>query len=234
MRADLDVAVLGGGLAGNLLARQVRRRLPGLRVALFERSTERSYKVGESTVEIASHYLIRRLGLSRYLYEQHLPKNGIRYFFDKPGCDAELEQMSELGTVNMPFHPTFQIDRARMEGDLLEWNGRDGVDVRVGSEVADVEIGENGAPHVLALAGGERVSARWLVDAGGREGFLARRLDWRIPENEHRIGSVWARFEGMTDIDEYGSEAFHARVRHTTRHLSTLHFLYQGYWIWII
>jgi hypothetical protein len=38
----------------------------------------------------------------------------------------------------------------------------------------------------------------------------------------------------MTDIDEYGSDAFHARVRHTTRHLSTLHFLYPGYWIWII
>jgi flavin-dependent dehydrogenase len=234
MRTDLDVAVLGGGLAGNLLARQVRRRLPGLRVALLERSTERSYKVGESTVEIASHYLVRRQGLSRYLYEQHLPKNGIRYFFDKPELDAELEEMSELGTINMPFHPTFQIDRARMEGDLLEMNGRDGVDVRVGVEVAGVELGEDGAPHVLELAGGERLRTRWLVDAGGREGFLAKRLDWRLPEAEHRIGSAWARFEGMTDIDSYGSEAFHARVRHTTRHLSTLHFLYPGYWIWII
>jgi len=234
MRADLDVAVLGGGLAGNLLARQLRRRLPGLRVALFERSTERSYKVGESTVEIASHYLIRRQSLSRYLYEQHLPKNGIRYFFDTPERDADLEEMSELGTINMPFHPTFQIDRARMEGDLLEMNGRDGVDVRVGVEVAGVELGEGGAPHVLELAGGERLRARWLVDAGGREGFLARRLDWRVPEAQHRMGSVWARFEGMTDIDSYGSEAFHARVRHTSRHLSTQHFLYQGYWIWII
>jgi len=165
MRADLDIAVLGGGLAGNLLARQLRRRLPGLRVALFERSPTRSYKVGESTVEIASHYLVRRQGLSRYLYEQHLPKNGIRYFFDSPGRDLPLEEMSELGTINFPFHPTFQIDRARMEGDLLEMNGRDGVDVRVGVEVESVDIGEGGAPHVLALAGGERVTARWLVDA---------------------------------------------------------------------
>jgi flavin-dependent dehydrogenase len=233
MRCELDVAVLGGGLAGNLIARQLRRRLPGLRVALFERSTERSYKVGESTVEIASHYLVRRQGLSRYLYEQHLPKNGIRYFFDTPGRDAQLEEMSELGTINLPFHPTFQIDRARMEGDLLEMNGREGVDVRIGASVDEVEPGENGAPHVLVVAG-ERIRARWLVDAGGREGFLARRFDWRVPEAEHKIGSVWARFEGMTDIDDMGGEAFHARVRHTSRHLSTLHFLYAGYWIWII
>lgn len=234
MRADLDVAVLGGGLAGNLLARQLRRRVPGLRVALLERSPTRSYKVGESTVEIASHYLVRRQGLSRYLYEQHLPKNGIRYFFDSPELDLPLEEMSELGTINFPFHPTFQIDRARMEGDLLEMNGKEGVDVRIGVEVAEVAIGEGGAPHTLELTGGERLSARWLVDAGGREGFLARRLDWRVPEAEHRMGSVWARFENVADIDALGSEAFHARVRHTTRHLSTLHFLYRGYWIWVI
>jgi len=234
MRADLDVAVLGGGLAGNLLARQLRRRLPGLRVALFERSTERSYKVGESTVEIASHYLVRRQGLSRYLYEQHLPKNGIRYFFDSPELDLLLEEMSELGTINFPFHPTFQIDRARMEGDLLEMNGRDGVDVRIGVDVTDVALGEAGAPHTLTFAGGEKRTARWLVDAGGREGFLARRLDWRVPEAEHRMGSVWARYENVADIDQLGGEAFHARVRHTSRHLSTLHFLYAGYWIWVI
>ncbi len=234
MGAELDVAILGGGLAGNLLARQLRRRMPGLRVALFERSAERSYKVGESTVEIASHYLVRRQRLSRYLYERHLPKNGIRYFFDTPECDAPLERMSELGTINLPFHPAFQIDRARMEGDLLEMNGRAGVDVRIGAEVAEVEVGEDGASHTLALAGGERLGARWLVDAGGRGGFLARRLDWRVPEAEHRIGSVWARFEGVADIDDLGDDAFHARVRHTSRHLSTLHFLYRGYWIWVI
>jgi flavin-dependent dehydrogenase len=121
-----------------------------------------------------------------------------------------------------------------MEGDLLEMNGRDGVDVRVGVEVEDVEIGEGGAPHALSLAGGERVSARWLVDAGGRGGFLARRLDWRVPEAEHRMASAWARFEGVADIDEIGGEAFRARVRHTSRYLSTLHFLYSGYWIWVI
>jgi hypothetical protein len=48
------------------------------------------------------------------------------------------------------------------------------------------------------------------------------------------MGSVWARFEGVADIDSLGGEAFHARVRHTSRYLSTLHFLYAGYWIWVI
>ncbi len=64
-QTDVDVAILGGGLAGNLLARQLSRSLPGLRIGLYEKSREASWKVGESVVEIGSHYLIKRLGLSR-------------------------------------------------------------------------------------------------------------------------------------------------------------------------
>ncbi|HJL21841.1 MAG TPA: tryptophan 7-halogenase, partial [Polyangiaceae bacterium LLY-WYZ-15_(1-7)] len=81
---EVDVAILGGGLAGNLLARQLRREVPGASVALFEKSEERRYKVGESTVEIATNYLVRKQGLSTYIYKEHLPKNGLRYFFDTP------------------------------------------------------------------------------------------------------------------------------------------------------
>ena len=111
----LDVAILGGGLAGNFLARQLRRALPDLRIGLFEKATERSWKVGESSVEITGNYLVRRLALSRYLYEHHLPKNGLRYFFDGPERQTCLTRMSEVGTHGLPYHPAFQIDRARME-----------------------------------------------------------------------------------------------------------------------
>ena len=235
--ADLDVAVVGGGFAGSLLARQLRRQLPGLRVGLFERSRRTSYKVGESTVEIAGHYLVRRQRLAGYLYEHHLPKNGIRYFFDGAGRDFELTEMSEIGTVNLPFHPTFQIDRARMESDLLAMNLAEGVDVRLGADVVDIELGSGGALHHLALEGGggrERVSARWLVDATGRPGLLARALGLREPEPEHHTGAVWGRFEGVADVDQLGDDAFRARVRHSARGISTIHFLYPGYWVWFI
>ncbi|MCH8891620.1 MAG: tryptophan 7-halogenase [Myxococcales bacterium] len=110
---QLDVAIVGGGLAGNLLARQLHRTAPELRVGLFERSTQPSYKVGEAVVEIAANYLIRKQGLSQYLYENQLPKNGLRYFFDDAERSTALEDMSEIGPINLPFHPGFQIDRAR-------------------------------------------------------------------------------------------------------------------------
>jgi len=234
---DLDVAILGGGLAGTLLARQLRRTVPELHVGLFERSTETSWKVGESVVEIGSHYLIRRLGLTGYLYEHHVPKNGLRYFFDDPECDTPLHEMSEVGTVNLPFHPAFQVDRARMERDLFERNRADGVDARRGVRVEALELGRDGAPHRFELrgpGGTQPCRARWVVDATGRASLLAKREGLRVREQEHRIGSVWGRFEGVADIDDLGPESFRQRVRWTSRRLSTLHFWYPGYWIWVI
>jgi flavin-dependent dehydrogenase len=233
----LDVAILGGGLAGNFLARQLRRTLPDLRIGLFERTTETSYKVGESTVEISSSYFIRRLGLTRYLYQEHLPKNGLRYFFDDPERSTEIQAMSEIGTVNLPFHPAFQIDRARMEADLLAMNAEDGVLVRTGARVQGLSLGEGGAPHRFEVVQDERKSsweARWVVDASGRASLLAKKLDLRLPEASHHMGSVWGRFERVTDVDDLGPPAWHERVRYTARALSTMHFCYPGYWIWFI
>jgi len=232
----VDVAIVGGGVAGTLLARQLRMRLPDLRIALFERATGTAPKVGESTVEIASHYLVRRQGLGGYLYDHHLPKNGLRYFFDGPERDVPFTEMSEMGTINLPFHPAFQIDRARLEPDLIAMCRSEAIDVRQGVRVLGAELGEGGEDHVLRVEGAsvERVRARWLVDAAGRQGFLARQLGLREEETEHRIGAVWGRFEGLADIDHVGDDAFRGRVRHTTRGLSTVHLLHPGYWIWLI
>ena len=72
------------------------------------------------------------------------------------------------------------------------------------------------------------------MDATGRGGLLARRERLRSAEESHAVGSVWGRFESVVDIDELGPEEFRARVRHTPRRLSTIHFCYPGYWIWFI
>ena len=117
----VDVAILGGGLAGNLLAYQLRLQSPGISVALFEKSETRGYKVGESTVEVATHYLIRRMGLSTYVYKEHLPKNGLRFFFDTAEKDSTLTEMSEIGVDALPPYPSFQLDRARLEEDVEQF-----------------------------------------------------------------------------------------------------------------
>jgi flavin-dependent dehydrogenase len=231
----LDVAILGGGLAGSLLARQLSLTLPTARIAVFERKSAFTHNVGESIVELGSNYLIRRLGLSSYLYRRHHPKNGLRFFFDSPARDARLEEMSEIGSSSLPFHPAFQVDRSRLEHDLLSMSP--GVAVHRGVSVERIEVGEKGAPHRLVVtdAGRSRsFDTRWLVDASGRSRMLARRVGLHVDETRLDNASVWGWFENVADIDGAGPESFRARVRHTSRMLSTLHFVHRGYWIWFI
>ena len=234
---ELDIAIIGGGMAGSLLARQIRRDIPTAEVAIFEKATERTHKVGESTGEIAADYLIRKHDLSRYLYEHHLPKNGLRYFFDNPERSLPLDQMSEIGSNSLPFLPAFQIDRARMEADLLDMNRESGVHVHTGTQATQVSVGTQGQPHEFRTrsdSGEATHRCRWLMDASGRAGLIAKSQGLQVREPTHRIGAAWGRFEGITDVDSMGSSSFRSRVRHTTRHLSTLHFWYPGYWFWVI
>lgn len=240
----VDIAILGGGLAGLFLARQLRRSLPGLSLALFERSRETSFKVGESTVEIASNYMIRRLGLSTYLYENQLPKNGLRFFFDTPDKSAAMVDMSEIGSRHLPVFPSFQIDRARIEADLMRMNREDGAEIHIGARVHDLKLhepeGESrtaSGMHEFTVTEGDTsypVRARWVVDASGRASTIARLKQLRVPTPEHGIAAAWGRFTGHVDMDDAGTPEWRARVHNTARVLSTNHFCYPGYWIWFI
>lgn len=232
MNEQHDVAIVGGGLAGHLVARQIRRQLPDLSVAVFEKARRPNYKVGESTVEIGSHYLIRRLGLSRYLYEHQLPKNGLRFFFDDEQRNGELTTLSEMGSTGFGNLPSFQVDRARLEVDLRAMNAAAGVDV-VSGRVKALDP-ERGSFEVLDPDGHRRPArARYVIDASGRAGVIAKARGLWQPRS-HALGAAWGRFRGIADLDDMGTEAWRARVNHTSRVMSTNHFCYPGYWIWFI
>lgn len=231
---DVDVAILGGGLAGNLLARQLSMEVPSARVLMVEKAPDTPrWKVGESTVEIAAHYLLRRQHLGHYLYDRHLPKNGLRFFFDTEHKDGELTQLSEIGTDRPPPTPSFQLDRARFEQDLLEMNRGLGVDVRAGT-VKGLALG--GGAHTFRIEGADEgeIRARWVIDGTGRASTIARALDLRREIDDHRLSAVWGRFEGVKDLDAIDDHPWRSRVRYVARSLSTNHFCYPGYWIWFI
>jgi len=236
-KPDFDVVILGGGLAGGLLVRQLRLARPDLRVLCCERDTQTSFKVGEATVELFSNYLLRRLSLSTYLYEHHLPKNGLRFFFDREDKQAPLEAMSEIGSRSLPYHPSFQLDRAALERELRDSGRTLGAEFLEGTKVLDVEFGEPW--HRVTFATGasapRTVTAGFVVDASGRTSIVAKKLGLRRPVPQHRCLAAWARVTNMVDLDGPSIDAaFRARARHSARRLSTVHFVHRGYWIWLI
>lgn len=236
MKPDYDVAILGGGLAGGLLCRQVRLLRPDLRVLCCERTTETSFKVGEATVELFSNYLVRKLGLSTYLYENQLPKNGLRFFFDRETKDASLYEMSEVGSLSLPYHPSFQLDRQALERELRTSGAALGAEFLEGAKVLEVRLGS--PHHVVTFEHGTRThtaTAGFVADASGRASILAKQLGLRVPVPGHRCLGSWARVRNMVDLDGPDIDAaFRGRVRNSARRLSTVHFVHRGYWIWLI
>ena len=233
----LDIAILGGGLAGNLLARQLRQAVPHLKVGIFEKSESTSFKVGESTVEVAGDYLIRRLGLGKYLAEHHFLNHGLRFFFDQENRQAPLIEMSEIGGITPPFYKSYQLDRSRLEADLLRMNQEDGVELHRGSRVFDVQLSTDSSPHQFSTETSSQkgqIQCRWLIDASGRSSILAKQENLRISETRHSVAAVWGRFKNVQNMDEISPEIFRQRVNGTKRHTSTTHFCYPGYWIWFI
>ncbi len=237
--ADFDVVILGHGLAGGFLARHLHLELPEARVLVLEAASAiTDYKVGESTVEVAANYMVRRLGLGTYLYQHQLPKNGVRFFFDSEAKDLALTEMSEMGTDRLPFHPAFQIERASLERDLVAMNLERAIDVRLGATVLDVAIDAADGPHAVTFEQGgvERtVTTRFVVDAAGRRQLLLKKLG--VPthrETRLNTASSWARYRKVPGLDAIRDEPWKERVRHTSRHLSTNHMMYDGYWIWFI
>ena len=235
-----DVVICGGGLAGLTIARQLRRELPALRVAVVEKQARplptAAHKVGESSVELGTAYF-RRIGLGEYLQRAHIVKFGLRFF--PGGGHLALEERAEIGPSQEPVLPSFQLDRGLLEEDLRAMNEADGVEMIEGTMVRDVEIGSGGAAHRLVLErDGERteITTRWVVDATGRNALIKRRL--KMKRGSRHIGNAgWFRVEGRVHLSDFAatkSGPWHEVPGASERWRSTNHLMGAGYWAWLI
>tara|TARA_B100000700_G_C15029656_1_gene849869 strand:- start:745 stop:2358 length:1614 start_codon:yes stop_codon:yes gene_type:complete len=228
-----DVVIIGGSMAGGCLARQLKLKHPELSVTVLERKKSFNSWVGESTLESFWDYAASDLQLGFYLDTNHLYKHGLRFFFDSVDRDLNVEEMSELGRTWYHGIPAHQIDRAKFDNDLVRFNRDIGVDVLLGETVSDIELdGEHG--HSVKTAD-KSFRCRYLVDAAGFAAPLGKKLDLiESQDHRHSVSSAWARFKFTTPLDSLGSEQWRARTNFTTRALATNHFMYKGYWLWLI
>ena len=235
-----DVVIMGGGVAGLTLALHLRRARPDARVLVVERQQhpvpETTHKVGESTVEIAAHYLRDILGLGDHLETRQIRKFGLRMFFSKHG-NTDIAERVELGSSEFPPHATYQLDRGRLENELGRLCHEQGVDLLTGGRVQQVDLDADRPHHRLRVAanGEERdVWARWVIDATGRNHLLQRKLGLH-KEVGHTANAAWFRVGHPIDIGRWTDDAdWHGRIVEGRRELSTNHLMGPGYWVWLI
>ena len=236
-----DVVVTGGAVAGASTAILLKRRIPGVRVLVVEKSDAFDWKVGESTVEVSSYFLTRVLKQYDYLCREQLPKQAFRYWFFNEDVSC-IKEASEVGPTQLVRVPSFQLDRAKLDEHLLEVAASEGAEVWRPARLTGFELnGEAGNTVTVEKADGSRASVhcKWLVDATGRHAMLARKRGGVTPIESHPTSAIWVRYRGVKDLDGVevaGTDPAdpYARAVLASRRLATNHFTGWGYWIWFI
>lgn len=240
-----DIIILGGGLAGLTLARQLKRSNASMRIAVVEKRpfpvSETTHKVGESSVEIGAHYFGEQLGLKKHLTEDQLPKFGLRFFFK----DAwqSLAEGTEVGGSNFFKAPSYQMDRGRLENFLAATNQEDGIVLFDGARIREVYLdsSENGTKetrHQVRFTrknDDQTIVGRWIVDASGRAAIIKRKL--KLEEDlGHDINAAWFRLDAEIRIDSWCQDGSWQKLtgKVPRRWLSTNHLMGEGYWVWLI
>lgn len=239
MHKTYDVVIAGGGLAGMTLALQLKLENKNISILVLEKRNNAAaiaaHKVGESTVELATHYFREVLDLKDYLDKHELPKHGLRFFFsDKK--KTELSNRVELGPrLKLPV-PSHQLDRGTFENYLEHHIRRKGVDVILGALVKDVEI-HKGSFNTVFFEKEDTmnsISCKWIIDTTSRRSLLKRKFKFQ-QEVDHNVNSVWFRVKGVIDVDHWShNEDWKKQLEPRLRYLSTVHLMDKGYWVWII
>ena len=235
-----DVVILGGGLAGMSLALQLKNSNPNLAIIVLERkkfpAPEAAHKVGESTVEIGSHYLSHTLGLKDMLEATQLRKFGLRFFLGAGSHDS-LSGADELGASSFLPAVSYQLDRGRLENDLVRLLRDRGIDVIDGCMANNVVTEDQRSVkevhwHTEDQSGICR--SDWVVDATGRASLLKQSM--KLQESSgHEMNSAWFRLDTELNVENWSTNPkWHQRCNGIPRQLSTNHLLGPGYWVWII
>lgn len=236
---DYDITFLGGGLSALLVSRYLKLKNPSLNILVLEKSTSTKHNPGESTVGVAGLFLIRDLKLSTYCYLNHLPKNGLRFFFHNTSKEFSLEECSEIGSNIIPIFPTFQLDRKQFDSDLRKLNSELGIHIELGADISEVTLKDD-VKHTVSWSKDSRkihCKTTWVINSLGRANNnfqMFNDLSLKVPIVEHKTAGAWGRFTNVTDIDLIGSQSWNKKVGFTSRYLSTNHIMGEGYWIWLI
>ena len=233
-----DVVIMGAALSRGGDCCSPTAAKSGIRVLILEKSTKLGRRVGEATVEVSAYFMGRVLRLTQYLNESHLAKQGLRFWFTN-GEVKTLAEASELGPLYQVRVPSYQLDRAAFDEEVLRRAAAAGAEILRPVTINDVQLrsGKEQTVTFRSEDGTRTVRSRWVVDASGVAAILARREGWWKSNTEHPTAAAWSRWKGVKDWDsrelaeKYPSWS---RAVYATRNTATNHVIGDGWWSWWI
>lgn len=254
MSGQYDIAVVGSGFAGSVLA-TIARRL-GLRVILLERGKHPRFAIGESSTplsnllleELSTRYDLPKVkaftkwGSWQNTYPE-LPcglKRGFSFFHHLLGQSEIVgpDRRAELFVAASPHDGIADTHWYRAEFDHFLVREAQNLGVDYLDEVDLREVSDQGREMSLKgiRDGGDlEVTARFVVDATGPRGFLHRalKLGERALPDFPATQALYSHFSGVRRIQDLEQFEFEEQPPYPIDD-AALHHVFDGGWAWVL
>jgi len=193
--SSCDVLVIGGGPAGSTVSALLVER--GYSVVLLEKEHHPRFHIGESLLP-ANLRLFDKLGVASEVAAIGMEKWGIE--FVSP-WDEERSRFEFAQAWDKTMPKAFQVRRSEFDNILLRNAARKGAQVLEGYTVRDVAFLDGGASARITAVDEQAVrhewSARMVVDASGRDTFLANKFGAKRKNKKHNSSALFGHFENV-------------------------------------
>lgn len=203
-RMQCDVLVIGGGPGGSTAA--IRLAEQGHRVIVVDKARHPRFHIGESLLP-ANLPLFDALGVGDQIRAIGMHKPGAE-FVSPWHKNKQTFYFSEAWDKSMPS--AYQVRRADFDAILFERARAVGATAIDGCRITDVRFLDD-EQGVIATAtpagptddGDDRaapfeIEARYLIDASGRDTFLANRFKAKVRNPRHNSSAIYGHFHGAT------------------------------------
>ncbi len=192
---NYDIAIIGGGPAGTTAATLLARK--GWQVLLLEKDSHPRFHIGESLLPMTLP-ILAELGVLDKIKAIGTNKYGAEFNSEKEDNSLETFYFSEALDKDHP--QAFQVIRSEFDEILFRNTQMNKVTALESCKVTSVSFPAAGRVNLSYLDKQKEqhhVSAKFLIDASGRETFLGRRLKLKQKSKKHHCAAIFGHFRNV-------------------------------------